>query len=145
MISPEDELASSNAPKFGDVTVMSLGQEGGTFSDSGISDSGSEQELSERERRLAALRRLTRTLESQLAPGSHALVELWKRVEDAEAELRCLQKLCRELIVRTAASVEARAVKRDVTGNQAKFTSRFVNLEKKNTNFLKKNKQLINS
>ncbi|XP_043268774.1 uncharacterized protein klar isoform X2 [Venturia canescens] len=122
VVTPEDELAGSSALKFGDATVMSLTQEGGTFSDSGISDSGSEQELSERERRLAALRRLTRTLESQLAPGSDALVELWKRVEDAEAELRCLQKLCRELIVRTAASVEARAAKRDIS-SQAKFTS----------------------
>lgn len=105
---------------------MSLAQEGGTFSDSGISDSGSEQELSERERRLAALRRLTRTLESQLAPGSEALVELWKRVEDAEAELRCLQKQCRELIVRTAASVEARAATRDGSIGQVKFSTRSV-------------------
>ncbi|XP_046742430.1 uncharacterized protein LOC124409082 [Diprion similis] len=87
-------------------------QEGGSLSDSGISDSGSEQELSERERRLAALRRLARTLEAQLAPGSEALVELAKRVESAEAELRGLQKQCRELIVRTAASVEARAANR---------------------------------
>lgn len=87
-------------------------QEGGSLSDSGISDSGSEQELSERERRLAALRRLTRSLESQLAPGSQALAELWKRIEDAEADLRSLQKQCRELIVRTAASVEVRGVSR---------------------------------
>lgn len=93
--------------------MMSLGQEGGTFSDSGISDSGSEQELSERERRLAALRRLTRTLESQLAPDSEALMELWQRVEDAEIELRSLQKQCRELIVRTATSVEAKISNRN--------------------------------
>ncbi|XP_034186987.1 klarsicht protein-like [Osmia lignaria lignaria] len=87
-------------------------QEGGSLSDSGISDSGSEQELSERERRLAALRRLTRSVKNQLAPGSEALGQLWKRVEDTETELRDLQKQCRELIVRTAASVEARASKR---------------------------------
>lgn len=92
------------------VSCSLVGLEGGSLSDSGISDSGSEQELSERERRLAALRRLTRSLESQLTPGAEALLaELWRRVEDAEAELRVLQKQCRELIVRTAASVEARA------------------------------------
>ena len=121
---PDDEIADPH--KFSDATVMSLTQEGGTFSDSGISDSGSEQELSERERRLAALRRLTRTLESQLAPGSEALIELWKRVEDAEAELRSLQKQCRELIVRTAASVEARAANRNGINNPIKFTTRSV-------------------
>ena len=90
--------------------------EGGSLSDSGISDSGSEQELSERERRLAVLRRLTRSLESQLEPDccDEVLAELWKRVEDAEAELRNLQKQCRELIVRTAVSVEARASPRTV-------------------------------
>lgn len=101
---------------------MSLGQEGGSFSDSGISDSGSEQELNERERRLAALRRLTRSLESQLAPGNEALTELWRRVEDAEVELRSLQKQCRELIVRTAVSVKAKVS----TRSQAKHTSRYV-------------------
>ncbi|XP_076686517.1 uncharacterized protein LOC143378583 isoform X2 [Andrena cerasifolii] len=107
-----EEVSSGVPSKFGDASPISLTQEGGSLSDSGISDSGSEQELSERERRLAALRRLTRSLESQLAPGSEALTELWKRVEDAETELRDLQKQCRELIVRTAASVEARAAKR---------------------------------
>ncbi|XP_017795060.1 PREDICTED: uncharacterized protein LOC108576557 [Habropoda laboriosa] len=110
--SSTEEVSSGVAAKFGDSSPISLTQEGGSLSDSGISDSGSEQELSERERRLAALRRLTRSLESQLAPGSEALSELWKRVEDAETELRDLQKHCRELIVRTAASVEARAAKR---------------------------------
>ncbi|XP_024938758.1 uncharacterized protein LOC107265729 isoform X2 [Cephus cinctus] len=95
------------------VIGSSLAQEGGgSLSDSGISDSGSEQELSERERRLATLRRLARTLETQLAPGSAALAELAKRIEGAECELRGLQKQCRELIVRTAASVEARGVGR---------------------------------
>ncbi|XP_076233971.1 uncharacterized protein LOC143178913 isoform X2 [Calliopsis andreniformis] len=107
-----EEVGSGTPTKFEDASPISLTQEGGSLSDSGISDSGSEQELSERERRLAALRRLTRSLESQLAPGSEALVQLWKRIEDAETELRDLQKHCRELIVRTAASVEARASKR---------------------------------
>ncbi|XP_043249551.1 uncharacterized protein LOC122395770 isoform X2 [Colletes gigas] len=107
-----EEVSGVATTKFVDASATSLTQEGGSLSDSGISDSGSEQELSARERRLAALRRLTRTLESQLAPGSEALTELWKRVDDAETELRDLQKQCRELIVRTAASVEARAAKR---------------------------------
>lgn len=106
------EVTACPLAKFTDQSATLLNQEGGSLSDSGISDSGSEQELSERERRLAALRRLTRSLENQLDPGSEALTELWKRVEDAEIELRDLQKQCRELIVRTAASVESRTVKR---------------------------------
>ncbi|CAL7951605.1 unnamed protein product [Xylocopa violacea] len=114
--STTEEASSEASAKFGDSSPISLTQEGGSLSDSGISDSGSEQELSERERRLAALRRLIRNLESQLAPGCEALAELWKRVEDAETDLKGLQKHCRELIVRTAASVEARAAKR--TGGQ---------------------------
>lgn len=106
------EVTGCTLAKFTDQSTTLLRQEGGSLSDSGISDSGSEQELSERERRLAALRRLTRSLENQLEPGSEALVELWRRVDDAESELRDLQKQCRELIVRTAASVENRTVKR---------------------------------
>lgn len=103
------------AVKFAATSASNLTQEGGSLSDSGISDgSGSEQELSKREHRLANLRRITRSLEAQLAPGSKALVELWKRIEDAESELRDLQRQCRELIVRTAAaaSMDARATKR---------------------------------
>lgn len=50
----------------------------GSLSDSGISDSGSEQDLSERERRLAALRRLARHLEAVLAPGSQAINDMAK-------------------------------------------------------------------
>ncbi|XP_069685606.1 klarsicht protein isoform X3 [Periplaneta americana] len=81
----------------------------GSLSDSGISDSGSEQELSERERRLAVLRRLARHLENALAPGSEALVNMAKRIEQTESELRGLQRACRDLIVRTAVCVEARS------------------------------------
>lgn len=47
----------------------------GSLSDSGISDSGSEQE-SERERRLSALRRLARQLESLLSPNSQAYLDM---------------------------------------------------------------------
>lgn len=108
-----EEIHCAVSLKFADTSTNNLTQEGGgSLSDSGISDSGSEQELSERERRLAALRRLTRSLETQLAPESEALTELWRKVEDTEIELRNLQKQCRELIVRTAASVDARATKR---------------------------------
>ena len=76
----------------------------GSLSDSGISDGGgvSDGGLSERERRLGALRRLARQLENALAPGSEALKSISQRMETAEAELRALQDTCRELIVRTA-------------------------------------------
>ncbi|XP_067013332.2 klarsicht protein [Anabrus simplex] len=91
------------------TTVLTGLSTEGSLSDSGISDSGSEQELSERERRLAALRRLARNLEAELAPGSAALVNMDKRLEQMEADLRGLQRACRDLIVRTAVCVEARA------------------------------------
>ncbi|KAG8040390.1 hypothetical protein G9C98_000961, partial [Cotesia typhae] len=115
----EDVLTLVSSENFVESGLFNLGQEAGSFSDSGISDSGSEQELNERERRLAALRRLTRSLESQLAPGNEALTELLSRVGNAEAELRNLQKECRELIVRTAASVKAKVT----TRSQAKYLS----------------------
>lgn len=78
----------------------------GSLSDSGISDGGgsSDYGLSERERRLSALRRLARQLENALAPGSAALNSISQRMEAAEADLRSLQDTCRQLIVRTAAS-----------------------------------------
>lgn len=78
----------------------------GSLSDSGISDGGgsSDYGLSERERRLSALRRLARQLENALAPGSAALNSISQRMEAAEADLRSLQDTCRRLIVRTAAS-----------------------------------------
>lgn len=78
----------------------------GSLSDSGISDGGcsSDYGLSERERRLGALRRLAKQLEQALVPGSEALNSINHRMEMAEAELRSLQETCRELIIRTAAS-----------------------------------------
>lgn len=78
----------------------------GSLSDSGISDSGgsSDYGLSDRERRLGALRRLAKQLEQALVPGSAALNSITQRMEMAELELRSLQKTCRELIVRTAAT-----------------------------------------
>lgn len=50
----------------------------GSYSDSGISDEGSEQELSEREHRLAAIRRLVRQLEAIMAPDSEARRKMTK-------------------------------------------------------------------
>lgn len=78
----------------------------GSLSDSGISDGGcsSDYGLSERERRLGALRRLAKQLEQALVPGSEALNSINQRMEMAEAELRNLQETCRELIIRTAVS-----------------------------------------
>ncbi|XP_044741314.1 uncharacterized protein LOC123302466 [Chrysoperla carnea] len=87
----------------------------GSLSDSGISDEGSEQELSERERRLAVLRRLVRQLENALAPGSEALTLMSQRIEQTETELRDLQRTCRALIVRTAVCAEVRAQKQDAS------------------------------
>ncbi|XP_011876409.1 PREDICTED: uncharacterized protein LOC105566759 isoform X2 [Vollenhovia emeryi] len=97
--------------KFAGNSASNHTQEGGSLSDSGISDSGSDQELNERERRLAALRRLTRSLETQLAPDSEALTDLRKRIEHAETELRDLQRQCKELILRTHAE-DVRAASR---------------------------------
>lgn len=84
----------------------------GSLSDSGISDGGcsSDYGLSERERRLGALRRLAKQLEQALVPGSEALNSINQRMELAEAELRSLQKTCRELIIRTAAQCPAQSV-----------------------------------
>lgn len=77
----------------------------GSLSDSGISDGGgsSDYGLSERERRLGALRRLAKQLENALVPGSEAINSITQRLEMAEGELRSLQETCRDLIVRTAA------------------------------------------
>lgn len=95
--------------KFAGASANILTQEGGSLSDSGISDSGSEQELSERERKLATLRRLTRSLENELLPPQNeALTELRKKITEVETELRDLQEQCRKLIIRTAMSIDAR-------------------------------------
>lgn len=113
--SDSDDILCQSPVVLGDTSTTTLASTTsrqsteGSLSDSGISDSGSEQELSERERRLAALRRLARHLEAVLAPGSEALVNMAKRIEQAENELRGLQRTCRDLIVRTAVCVEARS------------------------------------
>lgn len=76
--------------------------EHGSLSDSGISDSGSEHELCERERRLAALRGLARHLAASLPAGSAALAGVARQMELAEVTLRNLQKSCRDLLMHAA-------------------------------------------
>ncbi|XP_058819278.1 klarsicht protein isoform X2 [Topomyia yanbarensis] len=73
----------------------------GSLSDSGISDGGgmSDGSLSEREKRLSALKRLVKQLEVALAPGSEAMQTITKRLEMAEHDLRSLQNTCREIIM----------------------------------------------
>uniref|UniRef100_A0A182NEN6 KASH domain-containing protein n=1 Tax=Anopheles dirus TaxID=7168 RepID=A0A182NEN6_9DIPT len=73
----------------------------GSLSDSGISDGGgmSDGSLSERERRLNALKRLVKQLEVSLAPGSDAMQTITKRLEMAEHDLRSLQNTCRKIIM----------------------------------------------
>ncbi|EAA05781.5 AGAP009389-PA, partial [Anopheles gambiae str. PEST] len=73
----------------------------GSLSDSGISDGGgmSDGSLSERERRLNALKRLVKQLEVALAPGSDAMQTITKRLEMAEHDLRSLQSTCRKIIM----------------------------------------------
>lgn len=73
----------------------------GSLSDSGISDGGF-SELSERERRLNALKKIAKQLESALSPSSNVLKTITQRMEAAENELKILQNTCRELIVRTS-------------------------------------------
>jgi hypothetical protein len=75
---------------------------GGSYqSDSGISDEGF-SELSDRERRLIALKKIAKQLESALSPSSEVLKTITQRMEAAENELKVLQNTCRELIVRTS-------------------------------------------
>ncbi|KAK3872555.1 hypothetical protein Pcinc_022368, partial [Petrolisthes cinctipes] len=78
------------------------------LSDSGTSgyESCSSEELSERERRLAHLRRLARDLEASLHPDSQAWAAVCKTLSSAETELKGLQKHCRELVVRTAGTLD---------------------------------------
>ena len=77
------------------------------LSDSGTSgyESCSSEELSERERRLAHLRRLARDLEATLHPHSQAWASIEKTLSTAENELRGLQKHCRDLVIKTAESL----------------------------------------
>ncbi|XP_031347043.1 uncharacterized protein LOC116173581 isoform X1 [Photinus pyralis] len=75
-----------------------------SYSDSGISDEGSEHEHGKRERKLASIRHLMRQLEAIMAPDCSARAKMSERLLAAEDELRHLQKRCRSLVVRTAVS-----------------------------------------
>lgn len=82
--------------------ITNQSSNGGSYqSDSGISDEGF-SELSERERRLIALKKIAKQLENALSPSSEVLKTITQRMENAESELKVLQNTCRELIVRTS-------------------------------------------
>ncbi|XP_071530629.1 uncharacterized protein klar isoform X1 [Panulirus ornatus] len=90
-------------------TTVSLGASGDEcLSDSGTSgyESCSSEEFSERERRLAHLRKLARDLEASLHPNSQAWAAICKTLSSAETELKGLQKHCRELVVRSAETLD---------------------------------------
>ncbi|KAK7066751.1 hypothetical protein SK128_005331, partial [Halocaridina rubra] len=90
-------------------STLSLGTSGDDcLSDSGTSgyESCSSEELSERERRLANLRRLARDLEASLSPDSQAWAAITKTLSNAEMELKGLQKHCRELVVRSTETLD---------------------------------------
>ncbi|XP_068217202.1 klarsicht protein [Palaemon carinicauda] len=90
-------------------STLSLGTSGDDcLSDSGTSgyESCSSEELSERERRLAHLRRLARDLEASLSPDSQAWLAITKTLSNAEMELKGLQKHCRDLVVRSTETLD---------------------------------------
>lgn len=85
-----------------EATLKFIASSNGSYqSDSGISDEGF-SELSERERRLIALKKIAKQLESALSPSSDVLKTISHRMEAAENELKVLQSTCRELILRTS-------------------------------------------
>ncbi|KAF2364759.1 KASH domain [Trinorchestia longiramus] len=101
------------------------------LSDSGTSgyESCSSDDLSERERRLDALKRLAAELESTLHPHSLAWTNIKKTICNAESELSSLQKRCRELLLKTAERVApvhssalcSRTSRRRGLGNQSRI------------------------
>uniref|UniRef100_A0A182SDH6 KASH domain-containing protein n=1 Tax=Anopheles maculatus TaxID=74869 RepID=A0A182SDH6_9DIPT len=98
----QQESAQENLQLLAPVLPASVKlSSNGSLSDSGISDGGgmSDGSLSERERRLNALKRLVKQLEVALAPGSDAMQTITKRLEMAEHDLRSLQSTCRKIIM----------------------------------------------
>lgn len=87
-----------------EAALQFIASSNGSLSDSGISDGGF-SELSERERRLIALKKIAKQLENALSPSSEVLKTITQRMEAAENELKILQNTCRELIVRTSAQL----------------------------------------
>lgn len=84
-----------------EAALQFIATSNGSLSDSGISDGGF-SELSERERRLIALKKIAKQLENALSPSSEVLKTITQRMEAAENELKILQNTCRELIVKTS-------------------------------------------
>ncbi|KAF5287452.1 hypothetical protein FQA39_LY15908 [Lamprigera yunnana] len=97
------EVAKVLSETHQDSTLPGLLRES-SYSDSGISDEGSEHEEGKRERRLASIRQLMRQFETIMAPDCSARTKMSERLLAAEDELRHLQKRCRSLVVRTAVS-----------------------------------------
>lgn len=87
-----------------EAALQFIASSNGSMSDSGISDGGF-SELSERERRLIALKKIAKQLENALSPSSEVLKTITQRMEAAENELKILQNTCRELIVRTSSQL----------------------------------------
>lgn len=87
-----------------EAALQFIASSNGSLSDSGMSDSGF-SELSERERRLNALKKIAKQLESALSPSSDVLKTITQRMEAAEKDLKALQNTCRELICRTSAQL----------------------------------------
>lgn len=112
--------------------VRSFGGSSSRLSDSGTSgyESCSSDDLSERERRLHALKRLAAELEGTLHPHSLAWTNIKKTISVAENELSSLQKRCRELLLQTAERVApsttttlcTRASRRRAAGNQSRIS-----------------------
>jgi hypothetical protein len=92
--------------KHPEATLKFIASSNGSYqSDSGISDEGF-SELSERERRLIALKKIAKQLEGALSPHSDEFLKtITQRMEAAENELKVLQKTCRELIIRTSSQL----------------------------------------
>jgi hypothetical protein len=89
---------------FGDNNIVRGNQKSACFgsaSDSGMSDSGSEHELNEHEKRLVNLKQLANNLMTIMTPGSKALSSILARIENNEKQLKELQQTCKDLIGRS--------------------------------------------
>ncbi|XP_050425411.1 uncharacterized protein LOC126836230 isoform X2 [Adelges cooleyi] len=92
-----DEGSLGGIPKLGGF---------GSASDSGMSDSGSEHELNEHEKRLSNLRQLANNLMSIMTPGSEALLSILSRIENNEKQLKELQQTCKDLLGKAEVQAE---------------------------------------
>ncbi|XP_050521974.1 uncharacterized protein LOC126894769 isoform X2 [Daktulosphaira vitifoliae] len=70
----------------------------GSASDSGLSDSGSEHELNEHEKRLVNLKQLASNLMNIITPESEALSTILSRIENNEMQLKELQQTCKDIM-----------------------------------------------